>query len=128
MQPQLSGIIGGYTGNKLGMYAWALHRLTGVGVVFFLLIHIIDTAFVLVGPELYNEAMSLYKAPFFRPLEVALAASVIYHALNGIRVTLIDFWEGAARIHDKLFYGVLVLFAVLFLPSAFIMMRPLFVR
>lgn len=127
MQRQVGGI-GGYTGNKLGMYAWALHRLTGLGVVFFLLIHIVDTAFVLVGPELYNHAMALYKAPFFRPLEVALAASVIYHALNGLRVTAIDFWEGAARVQDKLFYAVLVLFALLFLPAAFIMMRPLFVR
>jgi succinate dehydrogenase / fumarate reductase cytochrome b subunit len=127
LQTQVGGL-SGYTGNKLGMYAWALHRLTGLGVVFFLLIHIIDTAFVLVGPELYNHAMALYKAPLFRPLELALAASVIYHALNGLRVTLIDFWEGAARIQDKLFYGVLVLFAVLFIPSAYFMLRPLFVH
>lgn len=128
MQAQVSGVLGRYTANKLGMYAWALHRLTGIGVIAFLLVHIIDTAFVMVGPELYNEAMALYKQPFFRPFEVALAAAVIYHALNGIRVTLIDFWEGAARIQERLFYGVLVLFALLFLPSAFIMLRPLFVR
>lgn len=127
MQAQFGGL-GSYTANKLGMYAWALHRLTGIGVVAFLLVHIIDTAFVLVGPELYNEAMALYKQPFFRPLEVALAAAVIYHALNGIRVALIDFWEGAARVHDKLFYGVLVISAILFFPSAFVMLRPLFVR
>ena len=45
--------------------AWLFHRVTGVGVFLFLLIHVIDTAFIGWGPELYNKAMSIYRLPFF---------------------------------------------------------------
>ena len=41
------------------MWSWLLHRVTGVGVLIFLLIHILDTAFLMLGPELYNRVMAL---------------------------------------------------------------------
>ena len=114
-----------YRGRE-GMWAWLLHRVTGVGVLFFLLIHILDTALVLFGPELYNHAIGLYRMPAFRVMEVVLAGSVLYHALNGVRITLIDFWDKAVKWNRQLFYGEVVLFFVLFLPSAYMMLRPVF--
>ncbi|MBI4437016.1 MAG: succinate dehydrogenase, cytochrome b556 subunit [Candidatus Omnitrophica bacterium] len=112
--------------GKVGMWSWALHRATGVGVLLFLFIHIIDTAFIIFGPEAYNHLVSLYKQAFFRPLEVGLLAALLYHSLNGIRICLIDFWPTLARFQERLFYGVMVLFFLLFIPASYLMVRSLF--
>jgi succinate dehydrogenase / fumarate reductase cytochrome b subunit len=62
----------------------------------------------------------------FRVLEVALSGAVLYHGINGIRIILIDFVERATRIQRQLWYAVWASFLVLFLPAAFIMLRPVF--
>jgi len=77
-----------YRGGS-GQAAWLLHRLTGLGVLLFLLIHILDTGLVLFGAEVYNKVVKIYTHPLFRVGEVGLAAAVLYHALNGIRI---PFW------------------------------------
>ena len=114
-----------YRGRE-GMWSWIFHRLTGVGVLLFLVLHILDTMLVMWGPATYNHMVSLYKQPFFRPLEIALFAAVLYHALNGVRITIIDFWDDGATYQRQLFYGVMVLFTLLFLPGTYFMVRSLF--
>ena len=56
--------------GRAGQWAWILHRVTGVGVLLFLLVHIVDTAFIGWGPELYNKAMAVYRLSVFRVGEV----------------------------------------------------------
>lgn len=112
--------------GKAGMWAWILHRATGVGILLFLFIHIVDTAFILFGPEAYNHMVALYKQPFFRPMEVALLAAILYHSLNGIRISLMDFWPRLMKFEATLFYGVLILFFILFIPASYLMVKPLF--
>jgi len=109
-----------------GQAAWLLHRLTGLGVLLFLLIHILDTGLVLFGAEIYNKVVIIYTHPVFRVGEVGLMAAVLYHALNGIRITVLDFWPELSGKQRELFYGVVALFALLFLPSAYMMLKPLF--
>ena len=114
-----------YRGGS-GQAAWLLHRLTGLGVLLFLIFHILDTALVLFGPELYDKVVRIYTHPLFRMGEVGLAAAVLYHALNGIRITILDFWPELSRKHRELFYAAVALFLLLFLPSAYLMLKPLF--
>ncbi len=114
-----------YRGGS-GQAAWLLHRLTGLGVLLFLIFHILDTALVLFGAELYDKVIRIYTHPLFRVGEVGLAAAVLYHALNGIRITILDFWPELSSKHRELFYAVVVLFVLLFLPSAYLMLKPLF--
>jgi succinate dehydrogenase cytochrome b subunit len=111
-----------YRGRE-GHWSWILHRVTGVGVFLFLMVHIVDTAFIGWGPELYNKAMAFYRLPFFRVGEVVLAGMVLYHALNGIRIIIIDFWPQATVVHRKLVYAVAVVFAVIFIPTAIYMLE-----
>ena len=106
-----------------GQWAWMLHRLTGVGVFIFLLAHIVDTAVIGWGPKAYNTAMALYRRPVFRVGEVLLAGAVLYHALNGIRIVIIDFWPEATLLERKLFYAVAVVFAVVYIPAALYMLK-----
>lgn len=109
-----------------GQWAWLLHRWSGVAVLLFLLIHILDTGLVLFGAEAYNRIVGLYTHPVFRVGEVGLAAAVLYHALNGIRITMLDFYPGLSRRQRQLFYAVVSAFVVIFLPAAYLMLEPLF--
>lgn len=113
-----------YRGD-IGMWAWLLHRATGVGVLLFLLIHILDTALILLGPDVYDHVIGLYRLAYFRVLEVLLVGSVLYHALNGVRVTLIDFSALGAQYQRVLVYAVTALFVAAMLPVTYLMLRPL---
>ncbi len=67
-----------------------MHRLTGLGVVLFLVIHVIDTSWAVFYPELYVEAIAVYQTPLFTIGEFGLVFAVVYHALNGLRIVLFD--------------------------------------
>jgi succinate dehydrogenase / fumarate reductase cytochrome b subunit len=113
-----------YRGRE-GMISWALHRLTGLGVLLFLLVHIADIFVIGYGPEEFDDLLFIYNKLGFRLMEILLVGALYYHALNGLRIILIDFWDGAALIQRKLFYGVVVAFFVTFIPTAILMARPL---
>jgi succinate dehydrogenase / fumarate reductase, cytochrome b subunit len=114
-----------YRGRE-GMISWALHRLTGLGVLLFLLIHIADIYVVSYGPEEFDDLLFIYHQTPFRIMEIALVGAVYYHAVNGLRIILIDFWDRAALIQRQLFYGVIVVFLLMFIPTAVLMARPIF--
>lgn len=109
--------------GRSGQWAWILHRVTGVGVFLFLLAHVVDTAFIGWGPELYNKMMAIYHMPFFRVGEVVLAGMVLYHALNGVRIIIIDFWPETTAAHRKWTYAMAAVFALLFIPTAIVMLE-----
>jgi succinate dehydrogenase / fumarate reductase cytochrome b subunit len=100
------------------MWSWVVHRITGVTLFFFLFVHVIDTAMVRVSPEAYNSAVATYKNAVVGLMETALVAAFLFHALNGIRVVLIDFWSNGPRYQRQMTYGVLVLWVALFVPFA----------
>ncbi|MGH3331385.1 MAG: succinate dehydrogenase, cytochrome b556 subunit [Nocardioidaceae bacterium] len=104
-----------YRGRE-GMWSWVAHRITGVLIFFFLFAHVIDTAMVRVSPEAYNTAVETYKNPIVGLMEVGLVAAVLFHALNGIRIILVDFWSNGPRYQRQMTYGVVGVFLVLFLP------------
>ena len=111
--------------GKEGQWSWILHRLTGVGVLIFLFLHIIDTMLVGWGPEVYDRVIEVYKNPVFKISEVGLFAAVLYHALNGVRIILIDFWPAGTRYHKQMFYIEMVLFFLTMAPVSFVMLRHL---
>jgi succinate dehydrogenase / fumarate reductase cytochrome b subunit len=107
------------------MISWAFHRITGLGVLLFLLLHIVDIFLVNYGPEVFNELLFLYRHPVFRIGEIILVGAVYYHAANGVRIMLIDFWPAAYRYERQLFYGVMAVFLLAFIPTAFLMIRAI---
>jgi succinate dehydrogenase / fumarate reductase cytochrome b subunit len=104
-----------YRGRE-GMWSWVLHRITGVSIFFFLFAHVVDTAMVRVSPATYNTAVETYKNPVVGLMEVGLVGAVLFHALNGVRIILVDFWEKGPRYQRQLTYGVVGVFVVLFVP------------
>jgi succinate dehydrogenase / fumarate reductase cytochrome b subunit len=110
------GRVSFYRGGE-GMFTWVLHRVTGVAIFAFLFAHVLDTSLVVVDEGLYNGVIETYHAPVIRLLEMGLVVAVLYHGLNGLRITLIDFWrQGSAR--NKLMLRVQhVLFVILALGA-----------
>jgi succinate dehydrogenase / fumarate reductase cytochrome b subunit len=100
--------------GKIGMWSWVLHRITGVAIFFFLLVHVLDTALVRVSPEAYNAVINTYKTPIIGLAELGLVAAILFHGLNGIRVILIDFWRKGAKYQNVMFWIVIAIALVIF--------------
>nr|WP_228373210.1 succinate dehydrogenase, cytochrome b556 subunit [Demequina silvatica] len=107
-----------YRGHE-GMWMWVVHRVTGVAIFFFLLVHVLDTALVRVSPEAYNEVIGSYKTPIYGLVEAGLVAAILLHAFNGLRIIAVDRSTWALRHQKQLVWAVWIVFAVLmagFLP------------
>lgn len=115
-----------YRGGE-GQWAWAIHRVAGLGVLGFLALHIADIFVAAFGPSLFNDLLFLYKGPAARIGEILLAFGLLYHALNGLRIILADFLPRLASLKTAraLFYGQLVVFLALFIPASYFMMTTL---
>jgi len=100
--------------GKVGMWSWVLHRITGVAIFFFLLVHVLDTSLVRVSPEAYNSVIATYKTTIIGIGELGLVAAILYHALNGVRVILIDFWRKGAKYQNVMWWIVVVIALILF--------------
>jgi succinate dehydrogenase / fumarate reductase cytochrome b subunit len=111
-----------YRGRE-GMWSWVAHRVTGVLIFFFLFAHVLDTALVRVSPDSYNAVIETYKNPIVNVMEVGLVGAVMFHAFNGVRVLLVDFWSKGVRLQRQMMYVVLVLFVVLMVPATYFMLR-----
>ena len=114
-----------YRGRE-GMLAWAFHRISGVGIFAFVVLHVIDIYLVGGNPELYDEVLAFYASLPGRILEVVLGAALLYHALNGLRIVIMDFWPATTRWHKQLWYGSWILFLVIGIPVALQIMAPAF--
>jgi len=75
---------------RTGMLAWLFHRITGVGLVLYLILHVWGLK-ALSNREAFNALISGYHAPIFKLGEFFLLVAVTYHAVNGLRIVLIDF-------------------------------------
>ncbi|MFM6971927.1 MAG: succinate dehydrogenase, cytochrome b556 subunit [Rhodoluna sp.] len=104
--------------GKVGMWSWVLHRITGVAIFFFLLVHVLDTALVRLSPEAYNTVIQTYKTPLIGLGELGLVAAILFHALNGLRVILIDFWRKGVKYQNVMFWIVIAIALIAFLGFA----------
>ena len=101
-----------YRGRE-GMWSWVLHRITGVAIFFFLLVHILDTALIRVSPEAYDAVIGAYKTPIMGLGEIGLVAAIGLHALNGLRIIAIDFLTIGPRIQRLMFWIAIVVWVLL---------------
>ncbi|MGE5138983.1 MAG: succinate dehydrogenase, cytochrome b556 subunit [Rudaea sp.] len=115
-----------YRGGE-GQWAWAIHRVAGLGIVAFLALHIFDIFLAAFGPGLFNELLFLYKGLAARIGEILLAFGLIYHAINGLRIILADFYPSLAALKTArtLFWLEVVVFLAIFIPASMTMMYTL---
>ncbi|CAG4933866.1 unnamed protein product [Acidithrix sp. C25] len=111
--------------GKTGQWAFVLHRVTGFLVLMFILLHVIDIS-TINYPSIYNSIHRLYGNVVLRTFEVGLLFGLLYHALNGLRVIMIDFFPGAIKNEKRVFVGILSLSLLLTVVGGVIILRPFF--
>jgi succinate dehydrogenase / fumarate reductase cytochrome b subunit len=116
-----------YRGRE-GQLSFILHRLTGLGTLLFLTIHILDTSTVYFFPSLYAHAIAIYRSTPFTIGEIILVFAVIYHGTNGLRIAIFDLflvnrWRPPTAQTTAI--ATLAISVLIWLPAAFLMMRSL---
>jgi len=104
-------------GRGLGTLAFALNRLTAIGLTIYLFLHLVVLSQLLRGPDGWNSFVALARSPLFLALDVVLLFGVVYHMFNGIRVALVGMGV-AHRQQRGLFYGLVGFGLVLFVVGA----------
>ena len=77
-----------------GSWAFILNRLTGLGLTFYLGLHLIVLNKLAQGPRAYDEFVAFSQSSLIKLGEVVLIAAVLFHGLNGLRLTLHAFGIG----------------------------------
>lgn len=113
-----------YRGGE-GMLAWAFHRISGLAIWVFILLHVFDIWLASVNPPLYDELLVVYASAPGRVGEALLGAALLFHALNGLRIIIIDFWPALSRYHRLMWRLNWLVFFIVGLPVAWIILRPI---
>jgi len=71
-------------------YLYLAHRLSGLGLIAYMTLHIVETANRMRGEAAWASLMGLFASPPFKVIEFLLFCAAIFHALNGIRLLLVE--------------------------------------
>jgi succinate dehydrogenase / fumarate reductase, cytochrome b subunit len=90
--PNRLGLFGWLGGGRWGFerYLYTLHRLTGLGLLFYFLLHIVVTSSRASGRAAWERAMGSVTGPLFTAGEFMVFAAFAFHAVNGIRLGMIE--------------------------------------
>lgn len=108
-----------------GTLAWLFHRISGLVLIFYLSLHVWVVHHLAVSPDSFNTIMKLLSEPLFKFVEVPLLGAVLYHAINGIRVILIEYPWGN-KYQKELFYFSFAISTLLTLVGAWYLLGPVF--
>jgi succinate dehydrogenase / fumarate reductase, cytochrome b subunit len=111
--------------GRSGQYSWLAHRISGLAILSFLVIHVWDTANAYFWPQAYAWSLAIFKFPLFALGEVGVMAAVLYHAFNGIRITILDFKPEWWRYQRSSSLFTWTLFFIAFIPAALLMLSGL---
>lgn len=100
--------------RDIGSWAFALNRITAIGLTIYLFLHLGVLSLLAQGPGAYDKFLVLTENPFIKLGEWLVVAAAILHGLNGIRIVLTSFGVGVTR-QKQLFYGLMALAALIIL-------------
>lgn len=98
------------------MWAFLLHRITGLGLVFYLFLHIWVISSSLGGPKSFDRMLAFFQTPFFIILDLVLLAAILYHGFNGVRIILFDFGVGVRQ--QKFIFWLMMAIAIILFVTA----------
>jgi succinate dehydrogenase / fumarate reductase, cytochrome b subunit len=120
-KPRETANVGAGLWKATGMWAWVLFRVSGVVLAFYLGAHIIIISTAQFGSdgETFNSLMKFFDHPVAILLDLLLVVAVIYHALNGVRIILMDFGIGIHR-HKVMFWSAMAVAVICFAVFAYV--------
>ena len=101
----------------VGMLSWLLHRVSGLLLSGYLLLHIWDLRGAQRGAQSFDEALAVFQSPFWKVMDLLLLVAVLFHTLNGIRLLLFDSGVGI-RHQRQLFWVAFGLTIAIFIFSS----------
>ena len=103
-----------------GSWAWIFHRISGIALICYLFLHIYSVSSLSQGRAAFNQFMEHYTGTLFSILEWLLFAFVLFHSLNGVRIVLVD-WADGAKYHKSLYRYSVAIGLILFFAMGYIM-------
>jgi succinate dehydrogenase / fumarate reductase cytochrome b subunit len=113
-----------YKGRE-GQWAFLLHRLSGIAILAYLLIHVFSIGSFIFGERFYMAIHETYDWPIFRIGLVFITAGVVYHAFNGLRIIVMDFTGAGVAYQRQMWYAVMVLTVISGLYAAWTLLPRL---
>lgn len=107
-----------------GRWAYYLHRLSGVGVLGFLALHVVDVSLFAFSTSVYKRVHTLYSTPGLRVLECGLVFAVLFHTLNGLRLLAIDFFDLGRPTAQRLLTAASAVTVVAGVAAAIVILEP----
>jgi succinate dehydrogenase / fumarate reductase cytochrome b subunit len=98
--------------RSTGFIGFFLRRLTGIALVIYLLMHMWVIGGINSGAATFNDRMEFLGKPLFRLAEIALLAAVVYHAIDGIRLLIVNYFD-VTEYRKSLFYAAMVVSVIL---------------
>jgi len=97
--PNRLGVWGWLGGARWGMdrYLYTLHRVTGLGILAYFLLHIVVTSSRAFGQAAWQQAMGAVTGPLFKIGEYLVFVAFAFHAINGIRLAIIELGFGVGK-------------------------------
>ena len=81
------------------MLAWVLHRLSGLGILLLVGLHVYASFFMQqTGSDIGIAINIIYENWIFQILVIFI---VIFHALNGLRIIVLDTWPQTLRFQRE---------------------------
>ena len=105
--------------SGVGMWAFVLHRITGLALIFYLLTHIIVISTSVKGPNAFNQLLAILTTPLFVVLDLGLLAAILFHGLNGVRIILFDIGVGI-RQQKAIFWVLMAIAAVIWFVTLYV--------
>ncbi len=109
----------------LPMLAWLLHRISGIGIVFFVSMHVIAAFLLYAVPGGFTNAVAAALTDFYEslPMQVFMLFAVLYHAINGMRIVILDMFPRLWEFNREAMWVQWALFLPMFLlPAALMIM------
>lgn len=103
------------------MWAWMLHRITGLGMVVFISLHVMASFFVQqTGGQVATTINAIYQSWI---LQIFVVFFVIYHALNGLRLAIMDLWPQYMVYQKQALWVQLLIFAPVYVLTALLIIQ-----
>jgi succinate dehydrogenase / fumarate reductase cytochrome b subunit len=99
------GLQGWIFGGRWGAerYLFTLHRITGLGLLLYFVLHILVTASRVFGKNTWEIWMGSLQSPVFKVGEFLVFAGFVFHAINGTRLILIELGFAVGRAEEPVY-------------------------
>src|SRR4030067_853090 len=81
---------------NIGTFSWFLHRISGVLLLIYLFIHLWVLGSAQSGTAAFDARLRMVQSPLFHFLEIGLVFVIFYHMINGLSITVMDFFNLSA--------------------------------